>query len=175
MKLVLIGLRGSGKSTIARILATRTGLPTADLDDLTARELGAPSVRQAWDSHGQAAFRDAESRLLASELARNAPGILALGGGTPTAPLAAEHLRSAAASGGILIVYLRASPAQLRARLACTDLNQRPSLTGGPVLVEVDAVFATRDPLYLKLAQRVVEVGERTPDEIAASLSALLK
>ncbi|MBY0262467.1 MAG: hypothetical protein K2Q20_08995, partial [Phycisphaerales bacterium] len=83
--IVLIGLRGSGKSTLARLLAKRLGLIPVDLDDRTPGFAGQPTVAAVFANLGEPAFREAEARALRQALAE--PGIvLALGGGTPTAP-----------------------------------------------------------------------------------------
>lgn len=150
--LVLMGLRGSGKSTLARAIADRLDLPAMDLDPLTLRAMGAATVREAWDRSGEAAFREAEVRALRDVVVSHSQGVLALGGGTPTAPGAFDCLRDAAERGEGAIVYLRLMPDVLRARVHAHDPN-RPALTGGDSLDEVDTIFAARDPLYRSLAQ----------------------
>lgn len=157
--ILLIGLRGSGKSTLGRLLADRAGLPFLDLDEVVLGLLGRPTVSEAWRDPGERAFRRAEVRALRERvLAPDAPvAVVALGGGTPTAPGAAELLRQARDEGRASIVYLRAEPATLRARLAADDPN-RPSLTGAGTLEEIEAVFAARDPLYRELATATIRV-----------------
>lgn len=157
--LVLIGLRGSGKSTLGAALATRQGIPFLDLDDETAAALGCDSVAAAWKEHGEAAFRAAETRCLREALARPIH-IIALGGGTPTAPGAANLLRDATSTGRSVIAYLRADPALLRARLSAEGeaaMANRPSLTGKDPLDEIETIYAARDPLYRSIATRVIE------------------
>lgn len=160
--LVLMGLRGSGKTTLGALAAARLGLPFVDLDDRTRALLGAASVAEAWRTRGEPAFREAEARALAAALA-GPVSVIALGGGTPTAPGAADLLRQGRAN----IVYLRADASTLRARLASTidsDAN-RPSLTGGDPLREIEAVLAQRDPLYIGLARHVVEIAGLTAEQ----------
>jgi shikimate kinase len=156
--LVLMGLRGSGKSTVGRLLGERLGRPFVDLDDVTAAELGAPTAGIAFASRGEAAFRAAEFAALDKTL-RTRGRVIALGGGTPTAPGAEALLRAERDAGRAVIVYLRASAAELRARLERTDHAARPSLTGKGLLDEIGDVLARRDPLYRSLASGVVEVG----------------
>ncbi|MDX2114317.1 MAG: shikimate kinase [Planctomycetota bacterium] len=158
--LILIGLRASGKSTLARALAAAQQLPCADLDHLTAAELGHDSVRAAWAAVGEPAFRIAETRALARALETPGDLVLALGGGTPTAPGAAELLRAARDAGHAVIVYLRCTPDELRRRLAAAGpaaLADRPSLTGAAPLDEIESVFRARDSLYSSLASRTLE------------------
>ncbi len=177
MNLLLIGLRGSGKTTIGRLLGDRLGWPGGflDLDDLTARHLGgAGSVGEAWAKHGEPTFRRAEKEVLVSVLRRDQQ-VIALGGGTPTAPGAANLLEAERRAGRVRIVYLRADPEVLRGRLSRTDMSNRPSLTGADPLAEIDAVFARRDPAYLDLADEVVDANvgsaEQVADHVARSLN----
>lgn len=173
--LLLIGLRGSGKSTLGKLVAERLtandfAATFADLDRAVLEHLGCATVAEAWNTLGEPAFRAAETACLRECLynAHNTPGtrtILALGGGTPTAPGAAEILCDARDTHRATIVYLRAQPDTLRARLQATDPN-RPSLTGNTSstgsLDEIDAVFAARDPLYRELSSEVIEIVRDT-------------
>lgn len=176
--LVLMGLRGSGKSTLGRLVAARAGAEFIDLDDLAAGLLGTGTLAELWARHGEARFRDAEAKALAGlELGRAglAPRVVALGGGTPTAPGAADLLRECERAGAISLVYLRASPDTLRARLAPIDTAARPSLTGKGTLEEIELVFAARDPLYLALATCVVDVEGCPAPDLVRELAALIE
>ena len=170
MNLVLIGLRGAGKTSVGPLVARQLSRVFIDLDDVTARLLGATSPAEAWKRHGEPAFRGAEVRALREVLAAD-DRVVALGGGTPTAPGAEALLSGEQAAGRAVVVYLRAMPGALRARLAPTDLALRPSLTGADPLAEIEAVFAARDPLYQGTADEVIETGGKEPDAIAAEVA----
>ncbi len=101
--------------------------------------------------------------------------VIALGGGTPTAPGAPSLLEHFAASGRTVIVYLRASAEVLRERLRSADNTNRPSLTGAGVIEEIEGVLAHRDPIYRELAQHVVETGALTPEQTAAEVARLVR
>jgi shikimate kinase len=170
--IILIGLRGAGKTAIGRALAARLSLPFVDLDDLTAKAMGAPTVGEAFRSGGQAAFRRAEAEAL--QRAVMAQGqVLALGGGTPIAPGAADTLRGSQRAGAKL-VYLRASAQTLRSRLE-NQTHDRPSLTGADPLAEIDAVLAQRDPMYLALADTVVGVDGLSEDQVLSQVLAAVQ
>lgn len=167
--LVLMGLRGSGKSTVGRHIAAWGGRTFIDLDSRTAEVLGGSSVREVWDRHGEAAFRRAEAEALAAAL-QTSGAIIALGGGTPTAPGAAELLRRERDAGRADVIYLDATAATLRERIRLADNGNRPSLTGADPLEEVEGVLASRDGLYRSLASRIVRTDGRTPEEVAAEI-----
>jgi shikimate kinase len=171
-QIILLGLRGSGKSTLGKLLAARLVTDFVDLDVVTAGLLRVESAGKAIQKFGLAAFREAEVRSL--QMPRSAgAGVLALGGGTPTAHGAIPALSALRAKGARLI-YLRATPGTLRARLSETDLSTRPSLTGASVLEEIERLFVERDPLYRSLADHVIEIDgrsiENSLDDIAAAI-----
>lgn len=164
--LVLIGLRASGKTTVAQALAARLGVFTVDLDERVRLRLGAATVREAFAEAGEPAFRDAEARALSECLADPTPIILALGGGTPTAPGASELLRDARTRRRAWIVFLDPPLGHLAARLG-RDAGDRPSLTGRGVVEEIGILAAARRPLYAALADLVLR-GEEEPETIAS-------
>lgn len=171
MHLLLIGLRGSGKSTLGWALAQALKRPFVDLDHRTPHVLGCSSVAEAWQTHGEPAFRHAETVALAAALTETVQ-IIALGGGTPTAPMAADLIADERQHGRARVIYLRGTPATLRARLATAENSDRPSLTAAGTLAEIDAVHAARDPLYRSLADAVVEIDGSTPASALAALAA---
>ncbi|MCC6677071.1 MAG: AAA family ATPase [Phycisphaerales bacterium] len=171
MNLLLIGLRGSGKSTIGRKLARRLARDFVDLDDLTPGEAGEATVTDVFTKQGEPAFRAAEARALAQALSRDRQ-VIALGGGTPTAPGAAELLRKARADGRARLIYLRASAATLRMHLKDSHNAHRPSLTGRNILDEIDDLLAQRDGPYRAIADVIIETDGRARGEVLRELEA---
>lgn len=138
--IVLIGPRGSGKTTIARALAARLGLSALDTDDLCLARLGATSVRAVWETQGEPTWRATEAAIVSDLLdptvtdadarpdaAPFACRVIALGGGVPMVPAAFATLQSARAAGRAWICYLCAKPATLRARLR-GQTSDRPAI-----------------------------------------------
>ncbi len=171
---LLIGLRGSGKTTLGRLLAEKLHRPFVDMDDRTAALLGADSVAEAWAKHHESGFRQAETRALKKILV-NLGQVVALGGGTPTAPGARNILLESQADGKSRIIYLRAGAHTLRERLKSADLTDRPSLTGTDTITEIDLVLAQRDGPYRTLADEVVKVDGLSESTVLRELTTLLR
>ncbi|MFI4882438.1 MAG: shikimate kinase [Phycisphaerales bacterium JB064] len=168
--LVLIGLRASGKTTAGRMAAQLLNIAFIDLDALVLRELGSPSVTQAWAQHGERAFRAAEAACLRAALSRNREDVLALGGGTPMIDQARHDVQAAVVAGAVVgPVYLHASPEVLASRLMESP-GDRPPLTDADLPDEVRGVYEKRDGVYQALAGEVIEVGELGPEAVSEAL-----
>jgi shikimate kinase len=160
-RVLLIGMMGSGKSTIGRLISEATGWPYVDNDELVRRSHGA-TARQILAEHGEAPMRAAESEALARGIRDPAPSVIGVAGGTILQPENHELLRS----GGV-VVWLRADAPALESRAMGAD--HRPWLdTGGGSWIR-DAV-AERDPLYASVADRVIDTGTKPAEESAAEL-----
>ncbi len=159
--IVLIGMRGAGKTTLGRELADRLGRPFVDTDDELARAEGA-DVDALLVRAGEAAFRRAEARVLRA-LAGRRGLVVATGGG---AVLHGEPF--AALCRDAHVIYLAASPGELQRRAA---RRPRPPLTALPPADECARLLAERDPLYRAAARSIVSVEDRDP--ILALLAAV--
>ena len=159
--LVLIGYRGTGKTSVGARLAEVLQRPFVDLDQVLVSEAGR-SVADIVAQGGWAEFRRLEKQLVARY--RNTRGlVLATGGGVVLDPNNVAALRE----NGILI-WLTADPAAIQARLAQDqprDAN-RPSLTGEDAIREAAAVAEERAPLYLAAAQISVDTTHRTVGQV---------
>jgi shikimate kinase len=147
----LIGLPGSGKSTVGRQLARRLDLPFIDSDSAIEERIGC-SIREYFEREGEESFRDAEEAAIADLTRDMQRGVLSTGGGTVLRQTNRDRLR---ASG--YVVYLRSSPEEVFKRLR-NDRN-RPLLQVGDPLQRLRDLFAVRDPLYRETAHFVVETG----------------
>ncbi|HQV56554.1 MAG TPA: shikimate kinase, partial [Ilumatobacteraceae bacterium] len=109
--IVLVGLMGSGKSTVARRIGARLGRPVLDSDEMI-EELTGKSVRQIFAEQGEPAFREQEQAVLADALANEEPSVIAAAGGVV---LSAANRRLLADADAV-VVWLRADPVLLQQR-----------------------------------------------------------
>ena len=150
MTISLIGLPGSGKSTVGRQLARRLQLPFVDSDHAIEHRLGC-SIREYFEREGEERFRDVEESVI-KELCEQHRGVLSTGGGSVLRPKSRENLRN-----GSQVVYLKSSPDELFRRLR-HDMN-RPLLQVADPLTRLRDLFAARDPLYRETAHFILETG----------------
>jgi len=146
----LIGLPGSGKSTVGRQLARRLQLPFFDSDQVIEQQLGC-SIREYFEHEGEERFRDTEESVI-DQLTQNPQGVLATGGGVVLRPANRQHLRQRCQ-----VVYLNSSPDELFRRLR-RDVK-RPLLQVADPLGRLRDLHAVRDPLYRETAHFVIETG----------------
>ena len=146
----LIGLPGSGKSTVGRQLARRLQLPFSDSDQVIEARLGCP-IRQYFEREGEDSFRDAEAAVI-DELTQGPQAVLSTGGGAVLRLANRQHLRQRGH-----VVYLKSSPDELFRRLR-HDRN-RPLLQVADPLQRLRDLHAIRDPLYHETAHFTIETG----------------
>lgn len=169
----LIGLRGSGKSTIGRLVADHLGRPFVDLDDEVLAAFEEETVTEVWDTHGETAWRRGEIDATRAVLRAPAGQIVAMGGGAPMVPGIAGGLAEAAAAGFAIILYLHAPADILRQRLEATP-GDRPALTDAGLLNEIETVFARRHPVYESLATAVIDVSNLDQNATADAIIDIL-
>jgi len=159
--IALVGLSGTGKSSIAPLLARLRAVGSIDVDREIERTAGA-TVARLFDEIGEPAFRDLEERVLAAGLG-GAPSVVATGGGIVVRAANRQLLAERATT-----VWLRADIDVILDRL-CRSPEQRPLLTGDAATA-LRRLATEREPLYLEVADLVVDVGSLTPAEIAEHL-----
>ncbi len=163
MNLVLIGYRGTGKSTVAKLLAAQLGMEVVSLDQEIVRHTGR-SIPDIVAAHGWPHFRDLESEITARYAARDNI-IIDAGGGVILRPQNVEHLRREGK-----LFWLRASVPVIVARIE--GGSERPALTAGKSFTEeVEDVLRERTPLYAAAAHHAVDTDARTAAEVAAEIA----
>lgn len=158
--MVLVGLMGSGKSTVGRKVADRCGVEPVDTDREIERRAGC-SIRALFGSIGAAAFRELERAVVADVLTATEPAIVACGGGAVLHPATRARL----VEDDVRVVWLRASPDVLAARVGVDA--ERPLLGSDPVGA-MRRLAEVRAPLYAEVADVVVDVDDEPPDAVAA-------
>lgn len=151
--LVLVGLPGSGKTTVGRSLAKRMRLSFVDSDHVIEARIGC-SIRDFFAREGEARFRDEEQQAL-EELAAGPACVLATGGGAVLREANREILRSAGH-----VVYLRATPEELWRRLRRD--TKRPLLQVSDPQEKLRQLFTERDELYRSTAQFVADTSRQS-------------
>lgn len=157
----LVGMMGSGKSTVGRRLAARLGRPFLDADKVLEERCGVP-IATVFELEGEAGFRRREAALL-EELTRQPGIVLATGGG---AVMLAENRERLRARG--TVVYLRATLPALWARLRHDRV--RPLLRTEDPQARIAELLALREPLYEAAAHHVVPTARQPVDRVVAAI-----
>jgi shikimate kinase len=169
MNLVLIGYRGTGKSTVARHLALALGWGWVDAD-VEVELLAGKSIAAIFADEGEPRFRDLESTVIA-DLMRRDSIVLAAGGGAILRPENRIALRSSGR-----VIWLTAEPETIVRRLAADPdtPGRRPNLTTAGGEAEIRALLAVRQPLYAATADLTVDTEGKSPGEVAQAILAWL-
>ncbi len=150
MTISLIGLPGSGKTTVGRQLSRRLRVPFLDSDTVIEQQLGC-SIREFFEREGEGRFRDIEAGVI-DELTQIPEGVVSTGGGAVLRPENRAHLHERTK-----VIYLKSSPDDLFRRLR-HDKN-RPLLQVADPLGRLRDLHSQRDPLYRETAHFQVETG----------------
>ena len=169
ISLLLIGPRGSGKSSVGVRLAGKLGMPFLDLDDIVLGSFDEDSVTEVWKTQGEPAWREAEMDALKKTLGEK-ESVIALGGGVPMIENARTLINFSRETGEAMVVYLRCEPGELRRRLEAVP-GDRPGVTSDDPIAEIKEVLALREPTYTQLADHVIDVSTATEEKIATDLA----
>jgi shikimate kinase len=160
--LVLVGLMGSGKTTVARIVADRLGRKVIDSDAVIEKATGR-TVREIFAEDGEDAFRSFETQALVDALATPEPSVIAAAGGV----VLREENRRALKDSDAKVVWLSANPDLLAQRV--TSSGHRPLLDDDPAGT-LQRMYDNRKALYEEVSDAVVQVDNRSPDEVAEAV-----
>jgi 3-dehydroquinate synthase len=159
-RIALIGLSGSGKTTVGKLLAQNLGWRYIDTDQLVETQAQQPITTIVAEA-GESAFRRLESQALVEALAEQHV-VIATGGGIVEDPVNRERLAA-----GAFTVWLHAPTAALVARLA--DTTDRPLLADGPE-TRLNQMAARRTPLYAALADWIIATDGLAPGQVVDDL-----
>ncbi len=163
--ILLVGPRGSGKSTVGPALAAKLGWAFADADELVEATAGT-TISGIFAAEGEAGFRDREATAI-GELCRRDRHVVATGGGAVLREATRELLRSSG-----FVAWLTVTPEVAFERLCAdpTTAARRPNLTPAGGVGEVRALIAAREPLYRAVADFTCDTAARSPDEAADAI-----
>ncbi len=153
MHIALVGLMGSGKTTVGRRAAKLLGRPFVDADEAFIPRYGC-TVADVFAAEGEEGFRRKETELLGELLAVATPLVVSCGGGVVT--VAGNRARFAAPD--VHVVWLRADPAFLASRTSAKA--DRPLLAAGDPLEVLTRLHAERTPWYEEVADDVLDVSD---------------
>lgn len=169
-KVFLIGYMGSGKSTVAKALAKKTGIPLYDLDEVIEKRSG-NSISQIFEAKGELYFRLLEHEVLSELVASPESMILSWGGGTPCyanndAFLSSENTTS---------IYLSASIANLYHRIV-NKKEKRPLVAhkSEEELMEFIAKHLFDRSFYYNQANFIIQVDQKSIDQIVSEIETIL-
>lgn len=165
MNLVLIGFRGTGKTTVGKLLSQLTGMKFIDTDELIEKKAGL-SIQEIVSRAGWPAFRQMEKKII-KEIASGDQQIIAAGGG---AVLDEENVQ--ALKENSLIIWLKANLQVISARLAsdAQTSSQRPTLTGKGTLAEIEEVLSHREKIYAQIAALEIDTSNLNAEMVAKKI-----
>ena len=169
MVITLIGYRGSGKSSVAKLLAATFSLRFVDSDIVIEQSAGC-SIRRIFDDEGEAGFRRREGDVI-EDLTSQDSLVIATGGGAVLSDDSRRHMKAAGP-----VIWLKAGVQTLALRISRDDSTseRRPTLTGQSVLDEIASLLSARQALYQDTATHVVDTEGLTPVQVADQICALL-
>jgi shikimate kinase len=162
---MLIGLPGSGKSTVGRLVAETLKAPLIDVDNLLVRQMGMP-IAQIFGKVGEAEFRRMERDAVRAACAAE-PTVLVPGGGW-----AAQEGELDLARETSCIVYLKCQPGTAARRVAEGEV--RPLLTADDPVARMRTLLQERESYYGKADHQVV-ADAKTADVVAAEVVKLAR
>jgi len=167
-RIFLIGYRGTGKSTIARLLGERLGWTWCDADQVLEQRF-MTTIRQIFANEGEAGFR-AKEALILEELATRNRCVIATGGGVVLCPENRDRLKSG------VTIWLTADPTAIWQRLEAdaTTAERRPDLAQGG-LAEIEELLRVRGPFYHASADWCIDSTQPTQEQVVDQIVAWLQ
>ena len=172
MSTVLLGYRGSGKTTIGKQLAERLWQKFVDTDELVVRAAGDRTIREIFEQDGEPRFRELETAALKQALALD-EHVIAIGGGAVGRQENRELLRDSPHKR----IYLKCDPEELLKRIEADPETgaSRPPLTElGGGIDEIRQVLEERESWYRQVMTAEVDVTHLLPDEAVVYIVRLL-
>jgi shikimate kinase len=170
MSTVLIGYRGSGKTTIGQKLADRLWQDLVDTDRLIVQRAG-KSIKEIFEQKGEEYFRDLEEQAV-REVAKMQDKVISLGGGA----VLREANRNAIKEAGHKVIYLKCEPEELHRRIQADTSTSlmRPNLTQFTGLEEIEKVLSQREPVYRSMMTGELDVTNLSAEDAVVYIVRML-
>lgn len=166
-RIYLIGARGSGKTTVGRLLAARLGWSFVDMDDLIEASAG-KSIAEVFATEGEAGFRDREAEAL-EQIAHRPDHVIATGGGIVLRPDSRARLSE---TGHCVWLTAPAETLWYRIRADVASAVRRPALTELSPLDEMRHILESREPLYRSVAHQSIATDSQSPRTVVSTILA---
>ncbi len=169
-KIILLGYMGCGKSTIAKLLAAKVGLPYLDLDEIIEKKENS-SLKNIFSEKGELYFRKLEHDILSDLIKNQDSFILSLGGGTTCYANNHEFLNG----NNVISIYLNASVAILYNRLINSKYERPLIANKNPEeMKEFIAKNLFDRSFYYNQAQYKISVDGKSPEGIISEIETIL-
>ena len=171
-RIYLTGYRGTGKTTVGKLISTELSTQCVDLDQAIEAAAG-KTIREIFEEGGEALFRDWETRCLHRSGGEGSVArVVSLGGGAILRKENRDFMRQTG-----VCIWLTARADTLAARIAEDETtgHRRPALTGLSPADEIQVLLAKREPLYREAADLILATDDKLPQELAAQVVAWLQ
>lgn len=161
MKIILIGYMGSGKSSVAQKLGSLLNLPILEMDEVVFQKTHTNNMHEVFAKGGELLLRETEIAI-AKEYASIEKKVISTGAGIVMNKIVLDYLRNPNGK----IVFLNATFQTIAQRLAHDTV--RPLFNN---IAEAETLYHFRQPLYLKYADQVINVENKSVEEIALEIA----
>jgi len=160
--IVLIGMMGSGKSTIGTMIAEELGYKFIDTDDLIETK-AKKAIPKIFEAHGESYFRELECKAV-SEVSHETKAVISTGGGVV---LNKENIQNLKKNG--LVILLNGDADTLYKRLH-NNSEDRPLLNDDDLKMKITDILEKRKDLYFSSCDKVVEIASKDPKSIVSEI-----
>lgn len=164
MNIVLIGFRGTGKTTVGRALSKKLNRPLIDTDTLICDQMQ-QTIPEIFSTLGEKRFREIESKVI-QNIQPKEDSIISCGGGAVLDSKNINHLKK---NGFLVLLTAKAESIEQRTK----KNDDRPPLTDKTPLEEIRFLLQIRDPIYKEAADLIIDTENKTPDELIQQLEKL--
>ena len=165
-KIVIIGMMGSGKTTLGKILSAKTGISSIDIDELIEHNEKS-TISNIFKNKGEQYFRTIEAQTINELINSSTEQILSLGGGAFENPQTRELLLN-----NSVVIYLETTPVEILKRIKKT--NNRPLLNNNMTIEKITEIIQKRKDNY-NLAHHKILTDGKTPAKIAEEILGALE